>query len=324
MAEAINNKEEDDYMGDLSLFLPSETSNPSKKSSSTKSNNEITVAVQSSKKFKAQNWQERRKIEREKKQIEEDEKTLANMESAIPESNIGFKLLKQMGYNPGSALGKEGLGRAEPVGLEIRRTRAGIGREDPHKEKKKNVERRSEKKRRKEEALMEDFGCRQKSQWHSRRVIVNFNKAKGALDQLEGKEFVEPKKNEDGEEDEQEEEEEITEEDLQNILMKLREEYQYCLFCGCRYESMEALLSNCPGPYGMGALEAQAHQRENAAEIFPNCSTANLVVHGVSKNNFKSESAKRPESNPSDYKAKATAVASSAAHYGQQGAYGNY
>ncbi|XP_028092306.1 uncharacterized protein C6F6.19-like [Camellia sinensis] len=35
--------------------------------------------------------------------------------------------------------------------------------------------------------------------------------------------------------------------DLQDILIKLREEYQYCLFCGCQYESMEALLSNCPG-----------------------------------------------------------------------------
>jgi hypothetical protein len=62
--------------------------------------------------LKAVNWQERRKIERERKQIKEDEQTLAKVEAPIPQSNIGFKLLKQMGYTPGSALGKvAGLNR---------------------------------------------------------------------------------------------------------------------------------------------------------------------------------------------------------------------
>ena len=119
-----------------------------------------------------------------------------------------------MGYTPGSALGKEGSGRSEPVGLEIRRSRAGIGKEDPRKEKRKREEMKAEKTRRNEEALMEEFGSRQKTQWRSRRVVVNFEKAKAALDQLENKEIVLPKKNEneDEEEDEDEEEEEITEE----------------------------------------------------------------------------------------------------------------
>jgi len=40
----------------------------------------------------------------------------------------------------------------------------------------------------------------------------------------------------------------ITEEDLQNILSKLRDQYQYCLYCGCKYESAEALAKECPGP----------------------------------------------------------------------------
>ena len=72
----------------------------------------------------------------------------------------------------------------------------------------------AEKKRRKVETLMVEFGSWQKSQWHSRKVLVNFKKAKAALDQLENKEFVEPEKNEDEEEGEQaeDEEEEITEE----------------------------------------------------------------------------------------------------------------
>lgn len=118
-----------------------------------------------------------------------------------------------MGYTPGSSLGKDGAGRSEPVGIEIRRSRAGIGREDPYKEKRKREEIEAERKKWKEDALMEEFGSRQKSLWRSRRVIINFNKAKAALDQLENKEVVPEKKEDDEEgEAEKEEEEEITEE----------------------------------------------------------------------------------------------------------------
>lgn len=151
-------------------------------------------------------------MEKEKKQQEEDEQTLAKIEAPIPQSNVGFKLLKQMGYTPGSSLGKDGAGRVEPVRLEIRRSRAGIGREDPCKEKRKREEIDTERKRRKEEALMEEFGTRQKSQWRSRRVIINFNKAKAALDQLENKEVVPDKEDDEEGEQDKEEEDEITEE----------------------------------------------------------------------------------------------------------------
>ena len=140
---------------------------------------------------------------------------MANIEAPIPQSNIGFKILKQMGYTPGSALGKEGSGLAEPVKVDIRRSRAGIGREDPHKEKRKREEIRTEEEKKNEESLMEDFGSRKKLQWRTQRVVVNFNKAKAALDQLENREVVPPEKNEDEEEEAgeaEEEEEQITEE----------------------------------------------------------------------------------------------------------------
>ncbi|XLS47383.1 hypothetical protein HN51_021741, partial [Arachis hypogaea] len=68
-------------------------------------------------KLKTPSWQERRKLERDRKQKEEDEQTLAKVEAPIPQSNIGFKLLKQMGYTSGAALGKEGLGRLSQWGL---------------------------------------------------------------------------------------------------------------------------------------------------------------------------------------------------------------
>lgn len=242
--------EDGDYMGDLSKFLPTESSEPSKpKKVATFSGNATFNSSQQPSKKKWKNP----KLDREKKQFEEDQQTLANLETAIPESNIGFKLLKQMGYNPGSALGKEGSGRAEPIGLEIRRSRAGIGREHPLKEKARREKEMVERKRRREEELMEEFGYRQKLQWRSKRVVINYHKAKAALDQLENREPpIEPEKDDDeegksDEEEEEEEEEQISEEDLLEILVKLREEHRYCLFCGCQYESMEALVANCPG-----------------------------------------------------------------------------
>ncbi|WCJ33981.1 D111/G-patch domain-containing protein [Euphorbia peplus] len=239
-------RDEEDYMGDLSKFIPPDISKPS---AAKKISSNIASSVQSSKKkSKSISWQEQRRLERERKQREEDEKLLTNIEAPIPQSNIGFKLLKQMGYTPGAALGKEGSGRAEPVGIQIRRSRVGIGREDPHKEKRKREELEAEINRKNEEALLEDFGSRKKLQWRSKRVVVNFRKAKAALDQLENREVVEPEKSDDEEGEQDEEEEEvISEEDLQEILMKLRDEHRYCLFCGFQYETMETLLSHCPG-----------------------------------------------------------------------------
>ncbi|XP_076892983.1 uncharacterized protein LOC143544879 [Bidens hawaiensis] len=241
--------DEDDYMGDLSKFLSNASANPpSKKVSSANNSSKSTSLHPSKKRPKPRNWQEQRKLKRESKQVEEDERTLANLESAIPQSNIGFKMLKQMGYTPGSGLGVSG--RIDPVGLEIRRSRAGIGREDPIKEKMRREEELVWENKRKEEDLMADFGCRVKERWRNKRVVVNFHKAKGVLDQLENKEVVEVEKkddNDDGDDEEEEEEEVITEEDLHEILMKLRDNFQYCLFCGCQYESMDALSTNCPG-----------------------------------------------------------------------------
>lgn len=173
------------------------------------------VSNSSSKKSKVQNWQEKRKLKREHTQIVEDKQTLTNLESAIPQSNIGFKLLKQMGYTPGSALGKEGSGRVEPVAVEIRRGRGGIGQKDPKLEKIRREKENDERKKRKVEELMQDFGSRQKERWKGRKILVNFRKAEAALAQLENRDIVEVEKKEEEDkekEEEEEEEEEITEE----------------------------------------------------------------------------------------------------------------
>ncbi|KAL2923808.1 G patch domain-containing protein 11 [Bienertia sinuspersici] len=206
---------DEDYMGDLTKFIPTEPSEPISKPKKLppKTLTSSSNGQPSKKKPKFHNWQEEYKLKKEKKQLEEDEQTLKNTQSAIPQSNIGFKLLKQMGYTPGKGIGKEG--REEPIGIEIRRGRAGIGREDPAKERLRREKERARRernrfewKKKEEEEMMEDFGFRKKLQWKSKRVKINFDKAKAVIDQLENREpSVEVEKEE--EDDEEEEEEEV-------------------------------------------------------------------------------------------------------------------
>ncbi|XP_031487287.1 uncharacterized protein LOC116255561 isoform X1 [Nymphaea colorata] len=232
--------EEDDYMGDLSHFLPPETSD----SSRTKKRRTEEHAQKPTQRNLS--WQQKRKISREQQQREEDEKTLSLAQTALEPSNIGFRMLQQMGYKPGSALGKQGQGQVEPVGLEIRRSRTGIGALTPAEARASRERARKDRLRGTEEGLASEFGSRQKSAWRVRKVTADYKKAEAALAQLENAEVVAPPPPEDDSE-EGKGEEVITEEDLQELLSKLRDEHFYCLYCGCQYESMEALLSNCPG-----------------------------------------------------------------------------
>ncbi|KAF0898013.1 hypothetical protein E2562_001695 [Oryza meyeriana var. granulata] len=277
---------DEDYMGDLSHFLPPSPSSPSRSLGRRKQPpaQERGQGHGQAKRAKGVPWQERRRRDRERKQRQEDERTMAGLAEAIPESNVGFRLLKQMGYDPAA-----GGGGAEPVGIEIRRSRAGLGAEpavavapppppqQPSAEVAEGERRRVEEiesgvapdgsrrgrrasplqqpsvtvaegERRRVEEMAVELRARQSTQWRSRRVVWDYRKAEAALAQLENREVEPPPPEGEEKEKTEEEEEVITEEDLQIILAKLRDEHYYCLYCGCKYESAEALANECPGP----------------------------------------------------------------------------
>ena len=50
----------------------------------------------------------------------------ASTEKPIDSNNIGFKMLKSMGYNEGEGLGKEQNGIKQPIKIQIREPRAGL------------------------------------------------------------------------------------------------------------------------------------------------------------------------------------------------------
>lgn len=203
------------------------------------------------------NWKQERKIKQAKLQKEEEEQIIKGSSSAIPSTNIGFKMLQQMGYNPGLALGKDGQGRLEPIGIDIKRSRTGLGKDDVEKQKKiamaKEMERNTQENRMTEQNMMSDFRDRRKQLWQSRKIMSTYKKVSATLAQLEGVDLVpdkddKAKKQEEGvDEAEEDEEDEVTAEELLELLNRLRIEFNYCFYCGCQYESADALISNCPG-----------------------------------------------------------------------------
>lgn len=180
----------------------------------------------------ALSWQQKRKLKTEKESSQRQEA----LTTAIPSSNIGFKMLQQMGYKPGVALGKSGQGATEPITVDLKLNRTGLGRDRVVAEEKvlkaKVKAMVQEKKRLKVDELREGFRERRRGSWQRWKLVRDYRKACVALLQLEEASNPKPKaesqgegrekekekeKNgdggkEEGEEEEEEEEEVITDE----------------------------------------------------------------------------------------------------------------
>ncbi|XP_054263816.1 G patch domain-containing protein 11-like [Macrosteles quadrilineatus] len=52
----------------------------------------------------------------------------SGLSKPIDPENKGFKMLQKLGFKPGSGLGKSGEGRVEPVSVEVKADRQGLGR----------------------------------------------------------------------------------------------------------------------------------------------------------------------------------------------------
>ncbi|XP_056088623.1 G patch domain-containing protein 11 isoform X2 [Rhinichthys klamathensis goyatoka] len=218
---------------------------------------------------KEKNTQNRQKSFRE----QERESREAALQSSISSQNKGFALLQKMGYKAGQGLGKQGAGRVEPVPLNIKTDRGGIGMEELKKRKAdeelQNYRRKVQMKQHVEKKSLEDFRVRMRTEREERQTQSDLWKSQRACEQLDSQKGItaprdswywpevakdeeeelleEEETKPEGSDDEEEEEEELTVNKLQFLTSYLRGVHFYCIWCGTAYNDEEDLSSNCPG-----------------------------------------------------------------------------
>lgn len=222
----------------------------------------------------------KKEAEHKKKNVENRQKSIKELEKESRESvlqntisneNKGFALLQKMGYKAGQGLGKQGAGRVDPIPLNIKMGREGIGMEEV---KKRKAEEELEKyhlkvrvKQQNEKQSVEDYRVRVRSEREERKIEGDLKRSQRACEQLDSQKGVsvpredwywpktdpeeEDDKGESDKEEEEDEEEDVVEltsmDKLQILTSYLRGVHFYCIWCGTTYNDEEDLCSNCPG-----------------------------------------------------------------------------
>ncbi|XP_015912274.1 G patch domain-containing protein 11 [Parasteatoda tepidariorum] len=207
-----------------------------------------------------------------RKQLEEESRN-TGMDSAISSNNKGFAMLQKMGYKPGMKLGPQkdtasDRGLMEPIRINIKKDRGGLGRDEEVKKHIERIKERREKlkvyKEKETEILTKEFRQRMRDARTYKRLMKDLHKCQKICEQLDKENDIkEPSRSwfwytwEEDEEldeecDEQEEEDEeddlSAEEKVEIITEYLRPTYFYCFWCSIKYNDFDDLEQNCPGP----------------------------------------------------------------------------
>ncbi|XP_012257853.2 G patch domain-containing protein 11 [Athalia rosae] len=181
--------------------------------------------------------------------------------AAITSDNKGYKLLTKMGYTPGQGIGKKESGIAEPIGIDLKSNRLGLGQVSKKKcpaviNGEKNVEKIS----------TNDFRERIAQKKTEQMIEVDLRRSQKSCEQLDTQHnittpdevwywpVVLKEKNEESESESEDEDKtfdesiELTTSEKLEILTKyLRDKYFYCIWCGAAYDGADDLRDNCPG-----------------------------------------------------------------------------
>ncbi|XP_054653933.1 G patch domain-containing protein 11 isoform X2 [Dunckerocampus dactyliophorus] len=222
----------------------------------------VKEAIKREEKHKQNNIKNRQKTYKE----QEKESREAALQSSITNDNKGFALLQKMGYKAGQGLGKQGAGRVDPIPLNIKTDRGGIGMEEAKKRKAEEeleqYRKKVQAKQQNETKSLEDFRSRVRTEREERKIEGDLRRSQRACEQLDSQkgitvpqeEWYWPKVQAEEEVDclqEDDEEEDIAEltsfDQLQILTSYLRGIHFYCIWCGTTFNDEEDLFSNCPG-----------------------------------------------------------------------------
>lgn len=179
-------------------------------------------------------------------------KLYEGLQQPLSKNNIGYQLLKKMGYSDGDGLGKDGSGIKEPIELTIRSHNSGVGIEI--KSKSQIVEehkKKSEERMKQFDKNVKVYYDRVKEKGQMKLFLRDMHNAQRTCQHLDESKGIERNKfwlSEDGESDGFEYEcSEDVQRDLNVLLKYLRNTHNYCFYCGCEYDSPEELSEKCPG-----------------------------------------------------------------------------
>ncbi|XP_009182258.2 G patch domain-containing protein 11 isoform X1 [Papio anubis] len=160
---------------------------------------------------------------------EEQERRNVGLKNALGCENKGFALLQKMGYKSGQALGKSGGGIVEPIPLNIKTGKSGIGHEASLKrkaeEKLESYRKKIHMKNQAEEKAAEQFRMRLKNKQDEMKLEGDLRRSQRACQQLDAQKNIQvpreawywlrlEEETEEDEEEKEQDEEEYKSEDL--------------------------------------------------------------------------------------------------------------
>ncbi|CAJ0642332.1 13245_t:CDS:2 [Entrophospora sp. SA101] len=237
----MTDSETEDYMS--SKYLEQSTSN--KKATKTYSERRREKLLSNRGYIKPR--QELEKESREKglaKRIDEED----NIESP------GLKILKKWGYRKGMALGESSKneGITEPLGIELKQDRLGLGMSTELKQKAKVEYERKSKKIKVDEVT---FRERIRQEHLDKRIRAQLKALQKICETLDTRKGIEDNilwhcNESDDEEKSKQDHDDVNPDDLLETMIKTippAKEYYYCFWCGCNYDNAEELSKECPG-----------------------------------------------------------------------------
>ncbi|XP_044597821.1 G patch domain-containing protein 11 isoform X1 [Cotesia glomerata] len=257
--------DEDDYMSDK--FLESLQQNANKSSSSLiyKQSEKRRLEVAKRKAEHDARVREKNKSSR----VMEKELRDKQMSEELTSDNKGFEMLMKMGYKPGQGIGKNLHGSSEPIPINIKSDRSGLGKSNNSSSiNKKKINPTAKLESMKTEDFRDRIAMKKLQQlleidlFKSQKVCEQLDTKSGINEPVElwywpkvEKEKKSDEENEDGDEnkdDEDDNEDDDTNEipaaeKLQIINKYLRDKYFYCIWCGTDFNDGDDLADNCPG-----------------------------------------------------------------------------
>ncbi|XP_066995682.1 G patch domain-containing protein 11 isoform X1 [Anabrus simplex] len=117
----------------------------------------------------------------------EKERREEGLKMAIGSDNKGFAMLQKMGYQPGTAIGKSGAGCVEPINIEVKADRGGLGRKEALQmvEAEKMAIRKKMASRRNEVLNVEDYQMRLSRERAEKQIVADLRRSQRICLQLD-------------------------------------------------------------------------------------------------------------------------------------------